>query len=357
MKKYNITDLGYNEDLSEFRKQNNLESLAVGRVIMEHKERYVVLTEVGELDCELLGNLRYTAESRADFPAVGDWVAIQSYDADKGLIHAVYPRKNKLERQSVGRVAEKQIIASHVDFGFIVQSVNRDFSINRLERYITICQAANIQPTIVLNKVDLMDKERIEEMRDEIKGRIKGLTILSLSSVSGAGLNQLKSLIKPGKTHCFLGSSGVGKSTLINSLTGNALLKTGDISESVDRGKHVTTHRELIILKSGGILIDNPGMREVGMTDDSSGLERTFDEIYELAENCKFNDCSHQTEKGCAVLAALNSGELNEASYMNFMKMRREQAHFSATVHEKRRKEKAFGKMVKHFVGVKYKNH
>lgn len=345
-REYNIKDLGFNEYLNEYRR-NHQESFDVGRVILEHKERYIVLTKQGEIDCELIGNLRFTAQTRSDLPAVGDWVALNPYDTDKGLIHAVYPRENVLERQAVGRNGEKQIIASNVDVGLIVQSVNRDYSINRLERYMTICHSANIEPIIILNKIDLIEHEQLNEILNEVSNRIKGIMVLTISSLTGEGLDQIKPLIKAGKTYCLLGSSGVGKSTLINSLTGSSLMKTGVISESIDRGKHVTTHRELIVLETGGVIIDNPGMREVGIADGALGLKSTFEQVHELAKGCRFNDCSHQNEEGCAVLEALDSGELNEETYENFMKLEREQAHFTATIYEKRKKDKAFGKMVR----------
>lgn len=355
-RKYNIKDLGFNEGLSKYRKDNNLESFNIGRVILEHKERYVVLTGQGEVDCELIGNLRFTAQNRSDLPIVGDWVALYEYDSKKALIHAVFSRENALERQAVGKKGEKQLIASNIDNGLIVQSVNRDYSINRLERYIVICRAANIEPVILLTKIDFIEKEQLNKILMEVHNRIKGVIVLAISNLTGEGIDKVRSLIKVGKTYCLLGSSGVGKSTLINSLTGHLAVKTGAISRSIDRGKHVTTHRELIVLESGGVIIDNPGMREVGITDSSMGLEMTFDQVYELAEDCRFNDCSHQNEKGCAILAALDNGELNEETYENFMKLEREQAHFSATVHERRKKEKAFGKMVKQVVKRKYNN-
>lgn len=356
MTNYKIEDLGFTEVLSNYKTENQLDSFLVGRVILEHKERYVVMTEEGELESELIGNLRYTAQSRTDFPAIGDWVAVNPYDSKKGLIHAVYPRKTVLERQAVGRNGEKQIIASNIDCSLIVQSVNRDFNINRLERYITICNASNIDPIIVLSKIDLLEASRVNEILNEVSERIPNIPVFKLSNLSGEGIDHIKAIIEPGLTYCLLGSSGVGKSTLINGLAGKTIMDTGEISKSIDRGKHVTTHRELIVLESGGILIDNPGMREVGIADSSTGLEMTFDQIYQLAEACKFNDCSHEKEKGCAILSALDSGELNEETYKNFMKLEREQARFSTTVHEKRKREKAFGKMVKEHVKQKNKN-
>ena len=259
--------LGFNEGLSKYRSERNLTSYITGRVILEHKERYMVRTEQGEINCELIGNLRFTAQRRSDFPAAGDWVAIQEYDTNKGLIHVIYPRENILERQAVGRNGEKQIIATNIDYGFIVQSVNRDYSINRLERYITICHSADIKPLIILNKIDLIGKNQLAGLLDEIDQRINDVSVFALSNLTGEGLDQIEPMIKSGKTYCLLGSSGVGKSSLINSLAGHTVMKTGGISEAIDRGKHITTHRELIVLESGGVIIDNPGIREVGITD------------------------------------------------------------------------------------------
>lgn len=353
---FNLSDLGFKQSHRKFIDDYNLDYFTIGRIILEHKDRYVTLTELGEIDCEVIGNLRFTAQSRADLPVVGDWVALQEYDIGKGLIHSVFPRDNVLERQAVGRNGEKQLIASNIDYGLILQSINRDFSMNRLERYIAICHAASINPIIVLTKVDLVEREYLSNLLDEVKNRLTGIMVVTISNLTGEGLDQIKALVKKSSTYCLLGSSGVGKSTLINSLSGNTVMKTGTISESIDRGKHVTTHRELVILEKGGIIIDNPGMREVGITDSTAGLEMTFELIYELAEQCKFHDCSHQVEKGCAILSALESGELQEETYKHFLKLEREQAHFSATIYEKRKKDKAFGKMVKQIVKQKSQN-
>ena len=350
MKHTELKKLGFNPTFLEYRKDNNLASFLAGRVILEHRERYIVLTEQGKFECELLGNLRYAAENRSDLPAVGDWVALREYDTDKGLIHAIYPRFSLLERRAAGKAGEKQIIASNIDYGLIVQSLNRDFSMNRLERYFTICNASNIQPIIILSKIDLVDKQLVQDTLGQISERASNIPILPISNATGEGLEDLKKIFKTGKTYCLLGSSGVGKSTLINSLTGHSLMQTGEISQSIDRGKHVTTHRELIMLETGGILIDNPGMREVGIADSSEGLEATFEQIYELAEQCKFNDCTHVNETGCAILRALDDGQLNEQAYENYMKLEKEQEHYSLTVHEKRKKDKRFGKMVKRVI-------
>jgi len=341
-----LEDLGYNATLENYRKEHNLDSFEVGRVISEHKDRYTVKTDTEEYEAELIGNLRFTATNRNDLPAVGDWVSISEYDEHKVLIHAVLSRKSILERKAVGKLGQNQIIATNVDFGLIVQSVNRDFNINRLERYLTICNASKIDPIIVLSKVDLIGEQQLKELLTQIKERITNVPLFAVSNQSQFGIAEIKSKLIKGKTYCLLGSSGVGKSTLINTLTGTKLMDTGEISQSIDRGKHITSHRELIVLENG-ILIDNPGMREVGITNMTEGLEITFDEIVNLAKGCRFSDCTHTTEIGCAVLTAIKNEELDTDSYENFIKMEKEKMHFEADALERRKKDKDFGKMIK----------
>lgn len=341
-----LEDLGYNRELGEYRKEHNLNSFGIGRVISEHKDRYTVKNDSGEFDAELIGNLRFTATNRNDLPAVGDWVSISEYDENKALIHSVFPRKSVLERKAVGKLGQSQIIATNVDFGLIVQSVNRDFNINRLERYLTICNASKIEPIIILSKVDLIEKQKLEELLIQVKDRIKNVSLFAISNQSQLGIDELKSELTVGCTYCLLGSSGVGKSTLINTLTGTHVMETGEISMSIDRGKHVTSHRELIVLENG-ILIDNPGLREVGITNISDGLEMTFDRIMNLSQDCKFSDCTHTNEKGCAILAAIENEELDVYSYANFIKMEKEKMHFESNAKERKKKDKDLGKMIK----------
>lgn len=342
-----LHDLGYTNYLEEFRIEQHLDSFQVGRVISEHKERYVVMTERGEYDSELIGHLRFTAESRHDFPAVGDWVAIAEYDENKALIHAIYPRSSIIERQAVGKTGQKQIIATNIDFGFIVQAVDRDFNMNRIERYLTLCYDSSVKPVIILNKIDLISEAELESILEQVTSRIHDVSTFPISNLTHTGYDALTAMIKAGETYCLLGSSGVGKSTLINAISGKELMKTGEISFSSSKGRHVTSHRELIVLDNGGIFIDNPGMREVGIADAESGLEMTFDEIIKLSQDCRFTDCTHLHEKGCAVLEALENEELDQASYDNYVKMLKEKEHYESTVLEKRMKDKQFGKMIK----------
>ncbi|HNR07876.1 MAG TPA: ribosome small subunit-dependent GTPase A [Saprospiraceae bacterium] len=344
-----LEQLGYPPSLDPYRVENQLDQFEAGRIIEEHKERYLVATARGEYEAEITGHLRFSATGREDFPAVGDWVALSIHDPDFALIHAILPRTSVIKRQAVGRSGESQIIATNIDGAFLVQAVDRDFNINRLERYLTLCHESGVKPMIVLTKTDLAQPSRTGEILQEIKTRVRDVPVIAISNETREGYAALESLMVKGKTYCLLGSSGVGKSTLLNNLSGRTVMKTGAISESSQRGKHVTSHRELILLDNGAILIDNPGMREVGVADSSSGLETTFDHILSLARDCKFKDCSHTGETGCAVIKAVEQGDIDQASYENYLKMEREKAHYESTLAERRRKERQWGKMFKNY--------
>lgn len=344
-----LEDLGYNQAFENLRTELKLQDFEIGRVIAQHKERYVVKNLEGEYDAEITGNLRYSAKNREDFPAVGDWVALIKYDTHAAFIHSVLPRQAILARQAVEKFGERQIIATNVDFAFLLQAVDRDFNINRLERYLAICYASKVNPIIVLTKTDLIDDHKPGEMIENIKLRFKNIPVVAISNETGNGIDSIRKLMERSKTYCLLGSSGVGKSTLMNNLSGRQMMKTDLISTSTNKGRHTTSHRELTVLKQGGILIDNPGMREIGIADVSEGMEATFDEIINFAKHCKFADCTHTSEVGCAVIEAVESGEINRKSYENYLKIEKENEHFDLTVSEKRKKEKAFGKMVKNF--------
>ena len=344
-----LDDLGYNDKIEKSRIENNLEDFDIGRVISEHKERYIVKTEKGEFEAEITGNLRFSAKGREDFPAVGDWVALTMYDSGFSIIHEILPRFSIISRQSVSQFGEVQIIATNIDYAFLIQAVDRDFNINRLERYLTICYSSDVSPIIVLSKTDLIDEQRMNGILNDIKLRIKNVPVIAISNETQNGYEAIKKTIEKGKTYCMLGSSGVGKSTLLNNLSGRTIMRTDTISQSTNKGRHVTSHRELIILENGGILVDNPGMREVGIADTTSGLEITFDKIVSLSQNCKFKDCTHTRETGCSILEAVEKGDIDKNSYENYLKLEREKAHFELTVVEKRKKDKELGKIIKNY--------
>ena len=344
-----ITDLGLTEEAKSYIENNDSFQNTIGRVTREDRERYIVSTGEKEYEAEITGNMRFTASSRADFPAVGDWVKISVYDTDMAVIHAVLPRKSVLERQSVSNYGDKQLIAANVDTAFIVQSADSNFNINRLERYLVICQNSGIEPVMVISKTDLAADREILDAADTLRSRDRKLKYLLVSNITGDGLDEISGLIEKGKTYCFLGSSGVGKSTLINNILGRELLNTREISTSTGKGRHTTSRRELIVLENGGIIIDTPGMRELGITDVKDGIEKIFEDITELGKNCRFSDCRHVNEKGCAVIDAMEKGHISRESVENFRKLQLEQQHFASTVAEKRKKDKAFGKMVKSF--------
>jgi ribosome biogenesis GTPase len=344
-----LEDLGYNNIHENFITDNNLNAFEIGRVITEHRERYIIKTDKGEFEAEITGNIRYTARGREDFPAVGDWVALTTFDSHYAIIHRILPRSSVIKRQAPGQFGETQIIAANIDYAFLVQAVDRDFNINRLERYLTICNSSKVSPIIILSKIDLINEQHLSEILSVIAVRIKNLPVIALSNESKDGYDRIKSIIEKGKTYCMLGSSGVGKSTLINNLSGKTIMRTDSISQSTNKGRHITSHRELIILDNGGILVDNPGMKEVGIADSTDGLEITFDKIVSLSQNCRFKDCTHTSETGCSVLEAIEKGEIDKAFYENYMKIEREKSHFESTVEERRKKDKIFGKMVKSY--------
>jgi ribosome biogenesis GTPase / thiamine phosphate phosphatase len=345
----NLYDLGFTEELSEYVKDTVSPNFSIARVTQEHRERYVVSDGNNEFEAEITGNLRFSANSSADFPAVGDWVVINSYDTDQAIIHKILPRKSILERQAVGKFGEVQIISVNIDVAFIIQAINNNFSINRLERYLTICYSANIEPVMVISKIDLSTEKEIRDTIIALEKRDRKVKYILLSNVTLKGLDQILNFIQSGKTYCVVGSSGVGKSTLINNLLRKNILKTGHISHSTNKGRHITDHRELFVLENGGIIIDTPGMKELGMTDNIEGIKTTFQEIYEISLRCKFPDCKHINEAGCAVIEALNYGTVDKDSYDNYQKIHKEQERFQTTIAEKRKKDKVFGKMIKNY--------
>lgn len=332
--------------------ENKNLDLNVARVIFESKGAYKVKNEKGEFLAKVTGKQMFEAQSREDYPAVGDWVAIEELNDEQAVIKAVLPRQTILKRKfgDKNRAGEKsgiQIIASNIDVAFVIESADRDFSLNRFERYFALTSDGGVKPVIILNKVDLISEKDLQEKIEKIKKRFPDVDFIFTSAINDEGLERLKKYIEKGKTYCFLGSSGVGKSSLINKLLEEDLVKTGEISEYSGRGKHVTTARQMYFLQSGGIVIDNPGLREVGMADADIGIDDFFDEITDLGRNCKYKDCTHVHEDGCKVLEALNAGELDAEKYANYINLKKETEFSELSNYGRREKDKKFGKFLK----------
>jgi ribosome biogenesis GTPase len=343
-----LDDLGYSGFFEDSRITNPNGNLIPARIVAEHKEAYVLRNGISELFAKVTGKMMFTASSRQDYPSVGDWVLISIPEMDKTVIHEILPRKSVLKRKSVTK-SDAQIIASNIDIAFIVQSPDRDYNLNRIERYFSIAESGNVKPVIVLNKIDLIPESELEFRLDEIRDRFNNADIFATSIITGKGLDDIMDYIKKGLTHCFIGSSGVGKSSLINILIGREVIKTKEISFRTNRGKHITTHRQLFMLKNGGLVIDNPGMREIGLIDAEKGIENVFEDISVFSKNCQFSNCTHIHEPGCAVLAAVNRGDLNGKKYANFIKLKRENTYHSLSNRELREKDLKFGRMYKQF--------
>lgn len=320
-----------------------LDGFIIARVISESKGSYEVVSKNGNFIARVTGKQMLDASSRDDYPAVGDWVTITELDQKQAVIHKILPRKTIIKRSR--RNNEIQIIGTNIDVVFIVESVNRDYNLNRFERYFAIIKNQDIQPVIILNKIDLISQDELDLIISQTQKRFNNIDIILTSVFRKEGINNLKGYIKKDKIYCFLGSSGVGKSSLINGLIGNDNIKTGDISSYSERGRHITTKRKMYFLESGGIVIDNPGIRGIGVMDNK--IEESFDEIIELAKNCKYSDCTHTNERDCAVLKSLKQGALDKSKYNNYINLKKETEFYEMSTLEKRKKDKNFGRFIK----------
>lgn len=323
MNNKNLLELGLNEGYIKEASSYN-ENFYLGRVSVQYKDIYRIVTEEGEVLARVSGKLSYSSNSTFDYPVVGDWVLLDRTDNKNGdaIIHKVLNRKSYFSRKIAGSRYDKQIVAANIDYIFICMALNNDFNINRLERYIAVAWDSMAIPVIVLTKSDLY--EDIDERLREVKEVAIGIDILVTSSLNGNGYEKVKEYIKSGTTIAFIGSSGVGKSTLINKLLNEEVLKTNSISEN-DKGRHTTTHRELFLLEDGGVIIDTPGMRELGLI--SADVDKSFSNIEELEKQCKFSDCTHKNEPKCAIREAVENGELEIDRLERYKKLKREEAY------------------------------
>lgn len=341
-----IEDLGWDEFFESSRIRLGLGDFKIARVVAQYKGAYKVKNLEGEFMAKVTGKQIFEAVSREDYPAVGDWVAITEDAKAQATIHKILPRKTVMKRKSSGK-DETQIIATNIDTAFVIEAVDRDYNLNRIERYFAIAKEGDISPAVILNKIDLISPEELESKLTEIKNRLGEIDIILTSALTEKGLAEFKKYIDKRKTYCFLGSSGVGKSSLINKLLGEEIIRTKNIGVRSERGKHTTTTREMYFLASGGIVIDNPGVREVGMVDIGVGIDNLFDEITVLAKNCKYVNCTHLHEPNCAVLTELNAGKLDKGQYTNYINLKKESDHYEMTKFQKKEKDRQFGKFLK----------
>ena len=318
----NISSLGWGEALAETFQEHADAGLRPGRVAIQHRGAYVLLTEEGEVWAGVRGRLRHDAGSTSELPAVGDWVAYDQPDgADRASVHAVLPRRSAVTRKQAGFETTEQVVAANVDVLFVVTSLNQDLNVRRIERYMTLAWESGADPVVVLTKADLCaDVGTAVALVETVTF---GVPVHVTSALTGEGIGGLRAHLEGGRTGAAVGSSGVGKSTLINHLCGEERLATKEIRED-GRGRHTTSHRELIVLPGTGCVIDTPGMRELQLWDSEEGLERAFEDVDELIAECRFSDCAHDTEPGCAVRAAIADGRLDAERFESYQKLQRE---------------------------------
>ena len=295
----------------------------VGRVFAEHKHIYKLYTEAGEVLGEISGKFRFEVLEQEEYPAIGDWVVITLRAEEKrATIHKVISRKSKFSRKVAGNETREQIVASNVDIVFLVNALNNDFNVRRIERYLIMAWESGSDPVILLSKADICTD--LEGMVEEVEAVAMGVPVHVVSTVDGRGLEELNIYLNPGKTIALLGSSGVGKSTLINYFAEEELQKTKEVRQCDDRGRHTSTSREMFVLDSGVIMIDTPGMREMQMWNGGEGISEAFEDVEKLAAKCRFNDCKHKKEPGCAVREAIENGALQEERYESYIKLQKE---------------------------------
>lgn len=319
-----ITPYGWSDALAEAFQPHADAGHIPGRVIVQQRNGYLVMTDQGELRAKPSGRLRHEARE-AGHPVVGDWVAMSVNSAERSAtIHAILPRRTAFTRRAADSLQTPQVVAANVDLAFIVTSMNGDLNPRRIERYLAAAWQSGARPVVVLTKADLMAEA--ESPAAEIEALAAGCPVVSISARQGVGLDALLAHLAPGETCVLIGSSGVGKSTLVNVLLGEQRMATAAVREADDKGRHTTSHRELVLLPGGGLIIDTPGVREIGLVDADEGVSAVFDDIEALTQQCKFSDCAHTNEPGCAVQAAIKAGTLDPDRWAHFQKLGQELA-------------------------------
>ncbi len=344
-----LSDLGFDPWFEAYRNRFSREGDGIARISAVDRGSYLIRNESAEVPAELAGKLSFEIENVSDLPCVGDWASVQYYnDGTAAIIHRLFPRKTFLRRKTAGENVDFQMIAANIDTAFIVQSCHFDFNPRRLDRYLVMAADGHVEPIVVLTKTDLITPDELERKLVLLRATAARAKVLALSNISGIGFDEFQQALSPGRTYCLLGSSGVGKTTLINRLMGRAAFSTKAVS-GTGEGTHTTSRRQLIVLDRGAMLIDTPGMRELGLVGADDGVNIGFEDLVGLSANCRYADCSHEDEPGCAVRAAVASGELSEERYSSYIKLRKESAYYEMSYLDKRRKDKAFGRFMKSY--------
>lgn len=353
-----LEEFGFNSWFLDQLDPDMAEGMAVARVTAIHKGACEVSDGERTREAKTTGRLRHRAKSKLDYPTVGDWVLVKDFDqGDFGTIQTVLRRRSELKRKTAGRTTRYQLIAANIDTAFIMQTLGTGYNLQRLERYLVMVNESGIEPVVLLSKSDLLAPELLAVRTAEVEERMPGVPLYAFSNADQSGLDKVMALFESGRTYCIIGSSGVGKTTLLNHFLGEEdHLLTLPVRDRDGKGLHSTTWRELITLDNGAHVIDTPGMRELGQMDVAEGINETFDDITALAAKCRFNDCSHVGTLGCAVIEAVEKGELPEARYNNFVRLMKEAAFHEQSMLEKRDQDRKLGRFYRSVMDFKQKN-